>query len=62
MSAEHGHSYIHSGHQEERGEPQPGELHLAPVRDDVGQVGGDERVHSATGPGKVDLGVGEGHQ
>ena len=62
MSAVDRDTNVHPGHQEEGGESQPGELHLGPVGDDVGQVGGYQGVNPTTGSGKVNFRVCDGHQ
>ena len=54
------HPGVDTRDQEEAEEPEGGELHLPPVEDHVGQVGRYEGVHPATGPGQVDVRVGQG--
>ena len=53
---------VHARHHQEGGKSQAGKLHLCPVGDDVGKVGGNQGVDPTTGPGKVDGGVREGDQ
>ena len=62
MSAVDSDPNVHPGHQEEGGQSQSSELHLGPVGDDVGEVGGNQGVNPATGTRQIHVWVGYGHQ
>ena len=53
---------VDPGHQKEGGKSQSSELHLSPVGDDVGEVGGYQGVNPSAGPSKIHVWVGDGHQ
>jgi len=55
-----GHPGVCRRQQQEGRQTQQGELHLGPVEDHVGQVGGDEGVDAAGAAGQVDVRVGYG--
>ena len=62
MSAVDSDTNVHPGHHQEGGKSEARELHLVPVWDDIGEVGGYQGVNPATGSGKINIRVCDGHQ
>ena len=47
-----GHADVGAGEQQQERQPHERQLHFGPVQDQVGEVGGDERVHAPGGSGQ----------